>query len=274
MGVELLQLLRLGDICKTRKKDQEERVGCLLLDFYTMLLEYYDTIFPLQKERLSFFIDLAKKRGLERILDIGCSTGTYVLELSQRGYDAVGIDVDLKMIEKARGRAQRRGLAPSFLKGDIREVQGLFQEEFHLLTCCGNTLAHLTSYREIKRAIREMKKVLLPGGTLVVQIVNYDRVLKEAITALPKIVREGLLFEREYSFKEDGLIDFRGILTTNEGRVESLLQLYPLKLAQLRDALEEAGLVDLTFYHDFKYTLYRYREGAPLGLVGVAQRGP
>lgn len=57
--------------------------------------------------------DLSKFQGLldqflkfvpagARVLDIGCGNGAYVNHLLKRGYDAIGIDISLTMLEEAR----------------------------------------------------------------------------------------------------------------------------------------------------------------------------
>lgn len=238
-----------------------------------MLHEYYDLLFPLNKDRLSFLLHICKENRVTKILDVGCSTGTYVLELSERGYRATGMDLDATMIKKAQERAKERGLTPSFLQGDMLTLDGLFNDTFQLITCCGNTLPHLLSPVEIRRSIRGMSQLLTSKGLFVIQIVNYDRVLKESITSLPTIIREGVSFERRYSLRGDGLIEFKGTLSTERGRVESLLPLYPIQRDELKEWMEEVGLIQLSFYHDFGYTPFTHKEKAPLGLVAIGRRG-
>lgn len=237
-----------------------------------MLREHYDHLFPLNKHRLSFLLHICKENGVERILDVGCSTGTYTLELKERGYEAAGMDLDDGMIRKAKEKAKERGLAPSFFKGDMLALHQLICDTFHLITCCGNTLPHLHSPAEIQRALLEMSQSLTAEGLLVAQTVNYDKALEEGITSLPTIVREGLSFERRYTFSEEYIL-FQGILTTERGRAESVLPLYPIKKAEMEEWMVEAGFTDLSFYHDFQYTPFSYEEGAPLGMVVVGRRG-
>jgi SAM-dependent methyltransferase len=56
-----------------------------------------------------------------RVLDIGCGTGSTTLAAARRlaaGGECVGIDISAPMIAAARARAEREGLAASFITGD------------------------------------------------------------------------------------------------------------------------------------------------------------
>jgi 2-polyprenyl-3-methyl-5-hydroxy-6-metoxy-1,4-benzoquinol methylase len=54
----------------------------------------------------SKLIDFALQHCGKRILDLGCATGNYTLELSKRGYTCIGADVNSAYIEIA----QKRGI--------------------------------------------------------------------------------------------------------------------------------------------------------------------
>lgn len=242
------------------------------MDFYQMLEDYYDIIFPFKQDRFSFFLKLCQEEGVERVLDVGCGTGTYVLAFLKEGYKAIGVDLHQGMIKQARERALTLGLTPSFKKGDMLELPSLFKEPFQLLTCCGNTLPHLNSLPMIAKAIKGMGEVLAAKGLLLVQLVNYDKVLREKITSLPTIKREGITFERNYSFTSSGSIDFKGTLMSEKGVAQGQVPLYPIKGQELKGLMEKAGFDFLTFYHDFQSTPLTFGEGAPLGLVVVGKK--
>lgn len=52
------------------------------------------------------FVELAEAGELrERVLDVGCGTGTHALYAAERGHSAMGVDVSERAIERARARA-------------------------------------------------------------------------------------------------------------------------------------------------------------------------
>jgi SAM-dependent methyltransferase len=54
-----------------------------------------------------------------RALDIGCGTGTNVIYLAQHGFDAVGVDLALLAIRRARRKARQAGVSARFYAGDL-----------------------------------------------------------------------------------------------------------------------------------------------------------
>jgi len=56
----------------------------------------------------------------DRVLDVGCGTGTDSIWLAQQGYEVVGVDIAPRSIELARVRAQNFGVSNiRFVVGDI-----------------------------------------------------------------------------------------------------------------------------------------------------------
>jgi SAM-dependent methyltransferase len=49
-------------------------------------------------------IDFYRKFAGRRVLDLGCATGNYCLELKRLGFDCVGADINREYIERARAR--------------------------------------------------------------------------------------------------------------------------------------------------------------------------
>lgn len=108
-----------------------------------------------------------------------------------------------------------------------------------------------------------MKACLKPGGSLIVQIINFNRVFKYNITSLPMITNEeiGLKFIRNYSCDEKRkLISFHTLLTVdgiNSGEeCENTIELLPLLSADMKELMDKAGFKDISFYGDFKYSKY------------------
>jgi SAM-dependent methyltransferase len=107
---------------------------------------------------------LAGRRDL-RILDAGCGTGGTTVELRRFG-DVVGVDLAWEALEPARGRGLHRLARASieqlpFLEATF-DVATSFEVVYHL------GVGSDTS------ALREMHRVLRPGGLLVLRVPAHD----------------------------------------------------------------------------------------------------
>jgi SAM-dependent methyltransferase len=111
--------------------------------------------------RLRFALEMveASVPPASKILDVGCGTGETAAQLLRRGYEVWGLDVAEPMIAYAR----RRCGSKQFQVGDIRNMP--FRDNtFDAVVCLG-----VIEYVETdERALREMWRVLKPGGRAVV----------------------------------------------------------------------------------------------------------
>jgi hypothetical protein len=140
-------------------------------------------------------------------------------------------------------------------KVDMTELSKKYDSQFDGVFCIGNSIAHLHDLEQIKRALTEMKSILVEGGSLIIQTINFDRVKKYNIKELPEIVASNgeLRFTRHYSYLKNGKIAFDTVLNvqgyeTMKNRVE----LYPLYKEELLKSLTDLGFKDINVYGDFK----------------------
>ena len=78
-------------------------------DYYTRHAAVYDTITKVDEEHwigLSYMIDLMRRHGMKRILDVGCGTGRATKVLLDAGFDVIGIDP----VEALLKEAERKGI--------------------------------------------------------------------------------------------------------------------------------------------------------------------
>jgi SAM-dependent methyltransferase len=94
------------------------------------------------------------------VLDAGCGTGRVAAELARRGLDAVGVDLDPDMLERARTRAP--GL--EWVLGDIAAVD--LGRRFDVVVMAGNVMIFLEPGTE-GRVLANLAGHLAPHGVLV-----------------------------------------------------------------------------------------------------------
>jgi len=98
-----------------------------------------------------------------RALDLGCGAGGLAIELADRGWQVIGVDIAENAIESARKNAEQRAVRVDFAVGDISSWDP--EGAFDLITNC---FALPGSPEERRCALGRAANALVPGGTLVV----------------------------------------------------------------------------------------------------------
>jgi len=224
------------------------------MGFYEEISRYYDDIFPLPRSTLEFFCHIFASHGVKKVLDVACGSGSLIDALSKKGFEAAGIDLDSKMVDLARQKAEKSSRPFSVYQGDMRDLNSMIHSKVDAIVCMGNSLVHLTKIDEIESTLKSFHHLLSPRGILIIQIINYDRILQRNLKGLPTIHKEkiGLTFERNYDYRpHEGLIYFNTRLTTADGVFENSVPLYPLKQKVLYQMIEKAGFPIQHYYGGF-----------------------
>lgn len=97
----------------------------------------------------------------QRALDAGCGTGFQTALLAELGWEAHGLDLSPGLLAVA-GRTLG---GARLVRGDI-EALPYPSSAFDVVACCGSTLSFT---REPEQAVRELGRVLRPGGRLLLE---------------------------------------------------------------------------------------------------------
>ena len=224
------------------------------MDFYTSISAYYDRLFPTDAKAL-LFLDSRVEPG-SRILDIACGTGGYSLALAQKGHRVTGVDLDRAMIRSAGSKVRDSNLAPDFRVMDMLSMTEALDPGFDLIFCIGNSLVHLETDEQVGQLLADCRTLLRPEGALVLQIINYDRILAQGLTGLPTLREDDLEFLRFYEVDPaGGVVIFRTELRVGGDRDQRVIRnQVPLRIVgkeRLRRLVRTAGFQNLELFGDF-----------------------
>ncbi len=246
------------------------------MGFYEDFSKYYDLIFQAKKPQLDFIKKRTPKKG--RILDVAAGTGNHALALGEDGYDVRAVEYDDKMLEVLEDKQEKPNPEVKARRGDMKEILDYYPRSFFdTVYCIGNSLVHLTTVAEIEKFLESAYAVLKTEGTLIIQIINYDRILDQDIHGLPTIKNEQdpklkAEFVRSYEkIPNSDLLDFQTRLTIKKDGEEKVFEnhtpLLPIRYQELKRLLEEAGFRNIEAYSNFMEEDYD-PEAPPLIMTG------
>lgn len=119
-------------------------------------------------EETKFLIDDYVKIK-EKILDLGCGNGRYFPLFKEKGVDYFGIDNSEKLIEIARDR-YREG---RFQTGDVLNL--MFPDDYFDKIYSIAVLHHVPSEELRVNSLKEVKRVLRPGGLLIATVWKFHQ---------------------------------------------------------------------------------------------------
>ncbi len=222
--------------------------------FYDALAPDYDlmTSFDARfaKER-PWFEAIVSKFGIRSALDAGCGTGFHSILLSRLAVSVAGVDASPAMIERARENTRRLSSAVALHTGGFSEISSKTSGPFDSIFCLGNSLVHLLTDAELNEALTNFRSVLRPGGVLIVQVLNYERILSEKKELLGRREAGGMTFERRYTYHGETVT----FTISRDGNTESVV-LRPLTQGMLEAACVAAGFTDVNAFGDLALGLF------------------
>ena len=177
------------------------------MSFYQQIAPYYHHIFKINVLQIDFIKSKIPEKEA-KLLDVGCGIGTLSFELINYYSNILGIDMDAEMINAALNKNKSKSV--QFQQLSMLDLKGFIDKNsLDGIICFGNTVVHLNSLNEIADFLQQAKTALKVGGKLLLQIVNYDKIIAKNIQQLPLIDNDEIIFERTYNYKaSENKIDF------------------------------------------------------------------
>lgn len=217
------------------------------MSFYEKIIPYYDEIFPLNQKAYQLIHKYFPSN--EKILDIGAGTGTMAIHLANNHFYVTALEPDGQMIQRIREKT----LPIKNLTLQQKEMQQLhtITDKFAGIYCIGNTLAHVKNSDELYAVLQQIYDRLLVGGSLLIQVVNFDQALAKQAYSFPLIQRESFTFARMYDIQSDR-IDFTTRLTVGKEIHQQTAQLYPITSSELLSSLQQCGFKEIMLYGTYQ----------------------
>jgi len=220
-------------------------------DFYNNISDTYDEMFDFENDLKSaekIIAELKKQFSFKTSLDIGCGTGSFTIALSRSDAKTTGVDLSTSMIDLAKNNSLAYKQNIDFVNSGMTDLINNIDDKFDLIMCMGNTLPHLLTKEDLLTMLSSCKQLLNPGGHLVLNLLNYDRILssKERIIGITKSGDHE--FIRFNDFQEPyvcfNLLEIDWSQKTPLHKITNT-RLYPYTHLELESALIQLGFSDL-----------------------------
>jgi SAM-dependent methyltransferase len=160
--------------------------------------------------RIQFVVAELERRGVrppDHILDAGCGTGRYAIDLRARGFRVSGVDQSPELIEIAQRRATKLGLQADFSATDLLNLEAA--RKFNGVLCRGVLNDFLTD-ADRDLVFRRFAQWLVSGGALILDARDWAR------TAVRYAARSAS--RREIALPDDGVLVFESSTTLDTER--------------------------------------------------------
>lgn len=139
---------------------------------YSVFAQYYDrlTANAAYSRRAEYFLELLERLGHAPglTLDLACGTGSFTLELFQRGVDVYGVDASVEMLSEARAKCAAAGAEILFLRQNMADLD--LYGTVSTIVCTLDSINHLQGAAQVRRAFEKAAFFLDPGGYFIFDI--------------------------------------------------------------------------------------------------------
>lgn len=166
-----------------------------------------------------------------------------------------------------------------FIEGDICEIEELATGGFGGAICLGNTLPHIRQLEQLNGLLVGLRRRLVSRAPLILQLLNYERILRRGERHLPLNFRsdgqEEIVFLRLMELLEnDEILFFPSTLRLTPGQEPPLevkaskeVRLRGWRAESLETALTEAGFETIELFGDYAGTTFDPEESRDLLVV-------
>ncbi len=220
-------------------------------NFYNSAAVYYDKMidFDLALQRrktlLSSFID----KQIKTVADVGCGTGVDSIALAQLGLNVTAFDPSYEMINIAKANSKKRNCKIQFNNFSADKISKTFFNKFDLVVSLGNTLANIP-FSKIEKSVGRLFRLLNKDGKVLIQILNYEKILKEKERIVNITKKEGNYFIRCYDFgKKDlrfNILKFSADQTSKKELIST--KIFPYKSKEIKEIFKAAGFCEIKLF--------------------------
>ena len=187
----------------------------------------------------------------DRVLDLACGAGRHLRAMEECGIRSVGLDLSHPLLQRAREAVPETAL----VRADMRYIP-FGDDSFSLVSSFFTSFGYFMSPEEDRRVLDEVRRILRPGGHLVLDFLNSARV-REGLVPHDEREVDGRLVVQERRLVDGGrsvekTIRMSAIGSGEEERFIERVRLYDPD--ELEELLVSAGFSPVCSFGDYQGT--------------------
>lgn len=161
----------------------------MLHDPYACDAAFYDAMHDAFRDDIDLWVAYAGRTD-RPVLEVGCGSGRIAVELALRGHVVTGIDPSPAMLERARRRAEERGVEVRFLEGRVLDLE-LERSRYGFIVVPLDVFCYCRDGEEQRGTLARLAEALTFDGTLALDLPGPGQWLDPATNGQPLLVFSG-----------------------------------------------------------------------------------
>lgn len=131
---------------------------------WNVVFKQYGKVFTKVQEDIPKIVKLFKKRGIKRVLDLGCGSGRHLVYLAKHGFKVYGIDIAPEGIKIAKEWLKKEKLKANLKIASVYKKLPYKDNFFDAII--STQVIHHAKIETIRKLIKEMERILKPKGLI------------------------------------------------------------------------------------------------------------
>lgn len=130
---------------------------------WNQFYENHGRFYLLPHPSLTEFMEQCRRRGIQKVLDLGCGSGRHLIKLAEEGFKVAGVDFSPSAAQLAEKWLHQKGYEGDIIVGNFDDKMQDFPDKSFGGIIAVNSLEY-GNKEELEQNLEQIKKILRPGG--------------------------------------------------------------------------------------------------------------